>query len=237
MSGHSKWSTIKRQKGVTDKKRSALFSKLTKAIHVAIKEGGNDPEGNLKLRLAITKAKQANLPKENIKRAIRRDDAAKNREEIIYEAFGPGGSAFIIEAATDNKNRLLGEIKSILNKHLGKLAQPNSVSRLFASLGVITIPVNNLTKEKKEEMMLRLMDLGADDVTETTDNIKALFSRNAFDQAIERLNKEQIDFNIERGLKAQLPLIIVNDTKKTIDRLISLLKELDDVENIYTNVI
>lgn len=160
MSGHSKWSTIKHQKGATDQKRGAIFSKLANAISVAAR-GGADPDMNFQLRLAMDRARAANMPKDNIERAIERATGAGAGalEEIVFEAYGPGGTAFLIETASDNRNRTVGDIRATLNKYDGKLAESGSVAYLFKKRGQIVL--ENVDAEAAE---LAAIDAGAEDV-------------------------------------------------------------------------
>lgn len=164
MSGHSKWSKIKRQKGVVDAKRGQLFTKLAREISVAVRQGGADTEANFKLRLIMQKARDNNMPLENIDRAIKRasggtDGAALS--EVTYEGYGPGGSAILAQALTDNKNRTLSEVRNILSRGGGNLGESGSVTWLFESRGVIII---DGTKENAEEVALFAIDAGAEDV-------------------------------------------------------------------------
>lgn len=164
MSGHSHFSTIKHKKAITDAKRGQIFSKLSRMISVAAKEGGGDPETNPLLRQALEKAKEFNVPKGNIKKAIQRgtgDLKGIKLEKILYEAYGPGNIAIIIEGITDNKNRTKSEINQILNQHNGKLADPGSVKWMFARKGAITLPL--ASERKKEELELKAIESGAED--------------------------------------------------------------------------
>lgn len=168
MSGHSKWSTIKRQKGVTDQKRGQIFTKLSKAITLAVKQSGiTDPNSNFKLRLAIDAARAANMPKDNIDRAISRASGkdAANVEEQVYEGFGPGGFSVIVEAVTDNKNRTSSEIRSIFDKNGGSFATPGAVSYLFESKGEIAVEKN----KPLDDVFLVAAENGAEDVIESDD--------------------------------------------------------------------
>lgn len=238
MSGHSKWSTIKRQKGVTDQKRGALFSKLAKAIQVAVKEGGNDPESNLKLKLAVTKAKQANMPKDNIARAITRGggkDGEGSHKESVYEAFGPKGAALIINILTDNINRSAADIKRVLNKYNGKLAEKNSAYALFTETNTLDIPLPEASVEEKEKLMLDLMDLGAEDIKDEGQNITAVFHKKNFFSALKKLNEGGIHCQSNTSLIPLQPLKLKPEDKEKISKLISALNELDDVENVYSN--
>ena len=171
MSGHSHFSSIKRDKEITDKKRGKIFSKFSRMVSIAAKEGGKDPQTNAKLQTAIQKAKEVNMPKENIERAIKKGTgelAGENLEEVSYEGFGPGGIALIIDGITDNSNRTLGEIKSILNQNGGKMAGEGAVRWMFERKGVITISGNG---KSKEDLELMAIELGADDVKTSGENI------------------------------------------------------------------
>lgn len=164
MSGHSHYSTIKHKKAITDARRGQIFSKISRTISVAAREGGGDPETNPQLRLAIERAKEFNIPKENIKKAIQRGTGelkGVKLEKILYEAYGPGNIAIIIEGITDNKNRTKNEINQTLNQHNGKLADPGSVKWMFDRKGVITLP---LTSGKKEKLELKAIEAGAEDL-------------------------------------------------------------------------
>lgn len=165
MSGHSHWSTVKHKKAIADKKRGQIFSKISRTISVAAREGGGDPETNPQLRLAIERAKEFNVPKGNIKKAIQRGTGelkGVKLEKIFYEAYGPGNIAIIIEGITDNKNRTKNEINQILNQHNGKLADPGSVKWMFDRKGVITLPL--ASGQKKGELELKVIEGGAEDL-------------------------------------------------------------------------
>src|SRR6186713_332917 len=169
MSGHSKWSTIKRQKGANDAKRGALFTKVAREISVAARQGGGDPDANYRLRLAIEKARSVNMPADNIKRSIEKATGggeAEQFEEIVYEGYGPGGVAVIVEAATDNRNRTAAEIRSIFAKNHGNLASNGSVSYMFHRKGQIVVPSSSINEEKIFELAL---EAGADELTNQED--------------------------------------------------------------------
>ncbi len=178
MSGHSKWSNIKHQKGAADAKRGKLFSKISRLISVAVKEKGVDPESNPNLRAAIEKAKQANMPKENIERAIKRgagQTGEAQMEEVIYEAYGPAGVAIIIQGITDNKNRTLAGIKEILNRHQAKMAEAGSVRYIFRREGDEWIPNYQIEVEPKDKARLETLFEALDendDIQEIYSNLK-----------------------------------------------------------------
>jgi YebC/PmpR family DNA-binding regulatory protein len=240
MSGHSKWATTKRAKAATDAKRAVLFTKLAKAMTVAARQKGGDPETNFSLRLAIDKAKAANMPRENIDRAIKRGTGELQGaaiEELIYEGRGPGGTALIIKCLTDNKNRSAQEVKHVLTKHGGSLASPNAVMWQFAKKGVIRLENEQIAKKTPEELELMLIDLGADDITKETEGL-IVFSK------VENLQK------IKKGLENSGLIVeyaeieFVPKEKITLDPELTkkneeLFEELDateDVDDYYTNL-
>ena len=164
MSGHSKWSSIKRQKGAADAKRGQLFTKLGKEIAVAVRQGGSDPQANARLRLAIQKARDNNMPVDNIERAIKRASGssdATDLAELTLEGYGPGGSAILLQALTDNRNRTLSEVRNVFSRNNGNLGESGCVSWIFESKGIITADANNVDAE---ELALQAIDAGADDV-------------------------------------------------------------------------
>jgi len=237
MSGHSKWSQIKRQKAVTDKKKGNLFTKLAKTITIATKQGGPDPDSNFKLRLAIDKARSSNMPNDNIERAIKRGSGETGEntiEEVIYEAFGPGGSAIIIEATTDNKNRTTAEIRNILSKHQGNLGNSGSVIWMFDAKGVLRILKNNL--KNKEEFELNIIDAGAEDILEEEEGYSILTQPN--DLPIIKKAVKQLNISIESSEIEMVPKNKIAAQEKEINQLNKLFEELeanDDINNYFTN--
>ncbi len=236
MSGHSKWAKTHRKKGVADAKRGAIFTKLANAITIAAKELGGDPETNFKLRLAIEKARQGNMPKDNIERAIKRGTGELNGaqiEEIIYEGFGPGGVALIIETLTDNKNRTVASVKHALSKHGGNLGSSNSVMWMFERKGVMNI----LPKEQdKDELILKIIDLGADDVIEEDEGLTIYTKMENFKTIKENLERE--DLNTDYAEIEYVPkesVAVDESTKIKIEKLFEDLDNDDDVNNFYTN--
>src|SRR5918992_2935302 len=164
MSGHSKWSTIKRQKGATDAKRGQLFTKLAREITIAARQGLPDPDSNTRLRLAVDRAKAANMPKDNIERAIHRaagSGSGDQYEEVFYEGYGPGGGALMIQVQTDNRNRTVGEVRAVLTRAGGTLGENGSVGWMFDQMGLIEIPVGS---DDPDELSLLAIDAGASDV-------------------------------------------------------------------------
>jgi YebC/PmpR family DNA-binding regulatory protein len=240
MSGHSHYSSIKYKKAVTDAKRSKVFSKLSREITIAAKEGGGDSEINSKLRLAVEKAKQWNLPKENIERAIKRGTGeieGVKIESVIFEAYGPGGIAIIIEGITDNKNRTLAEIKQILNQHNGKLVSEGSVKWLFEKKGCLVITLTKETSTTKEELELMAIEAGAEDIYQHN-NILDVYTK------LEEL--ENIKKNLEeKGIKiesvsldwvAKEEISLNEKGKAACQELFEALDENESVQEIYSNL-
>lgn len=236
MSGHSKWETIKRQKKKEDLKRGKLFSKLSRAISVAVRTGGGpDPETNYKLRVAIDQAKEANMPKENIKRALSRGGGEEgDLEEAAYEGFGPGGIGVIVEVATDNRNRTSQEIKNLFERGGGNLAGPGAVSFNFEPKGVIVIK----TKEEKDDMMLDLIDLGVEDLEETEDGVEAYVSptkTSELKDKIEEKGYKVVSADLVRRPKLNKTVDGEEDAKKVLSFLEDL-EDHDDVQKVFADV-
>ncbi|MEK9167294.1 MAG: YebC/PmpR family DNA-binding transcriptional regulator [Patescibacteria group bacterium] len=228
MSGHSKWSSIKHQKGAADAKRGAVFSKLGNAITIAAR-GGADPETNFQLRIAIDKARAANMPKDNIERSIERGKggAASGLEEITFEAYGPGGTAFLVEAATDNRNRTASEIRHTLGNHGAKLADSGSVAYLFERKGVMALLANG----QAEEIELMAIDAGADDVE--TDSERVFIYTEPHD--LERVRKALAEkgFSIEEYALSWEPKTTIPITDpKIAEQVIKLSHELDNLDDV-----
>jgi len=237
MSGHSKWATTHRQKAAADAKKGATFTKLANAITVAARESGGDPESNFKLRLAIDKARTANMPKDNIERAISKGTGAgkdgANFEEVIYEIIGPAGTGFIVEAVTDNRNRTAAELKSILNKYGGTLGSTNSVAWNFQRRGVILVTATNLTEDDE----LKLIDAGAEEIQKNEAGWQIITSPEnlmAVAAKIKVLNfpikETSLVFISREEIEVTDPQI-----QEQIERLYNLITDLDDVNSVYTN--
>lgn len=235
MSGHSKWSTIKRQKGAADAKRSASFTKLAAAITIAAREGGGDPGGNIRLRLAIDKARSANMPKDNIDRAIKRGTGELGGaaiENLVYEAYAPGGVALIIEVNTDNKNRSVSDIKAILNKYNGKLAESGAVAYLFLRRGVMTVSGKSV-----EDLEEAAIESGADDY-EIVDDSLIVFTQPKDTMAVAKslevagLTVADVELRME-----SLSTIMITDDKtaQTLMAIVEKLEDLDDVSTVSAN--
>lgn len=240
MSGHSKWHTIRRTKGVNDQRRGQLFTKLARDITIAAREGGSgDPDLNFRLRLAIEKARANNMPNENIQRAIDRGLGKSNEaalEEIFYEGYGPGGVAILIEAATDNRNRTNSEVRATFNKNGGNPGEPGSVSWMFEQKGLITVDLSAV-KHDPDELQLMAIDTGADDVVvddETLEIYCDWTQLNAIRQAL--LDQGVPVANAEKMMRAKT--LIQPDEKDALAalRLIEKLEDLDDVQKVYSNL-
>lgn len=233
MSGHSKWATTKRQKETTDKKRSQLFTKLARAITVAAKQGGGDPETNFNLRLAVNRAKSANMPKDNIERAIKRgagDNADANYEEIIYEGFGPENISLIINVLTDNRNRIVSELKHFLNKNGGGLVSQGSVMWQFDKRGLIFCETKNLD-EKQESAII---ESGALDFSFDKNGLEILTEPNELEKVKKFLEKE--NFSISSSELTYIPK--EKQKVKNQDAWLKFtdqLEGLDDVNEYYSN--
>jgi YebC/PmpR family DNA-binding regulatory protein len=237
MSGHSKWSTIKRQKGVNDSKRSAMFTKVAREIAVTARAGGGDPDANYRLRLAIDKARSINMPAENIKRSIEKATGGGDEvqyEEIVYEGYGSGGVAVLVEAATDNRNRTAAEVRSIFAKTGGQLAGSGAVAWQFEARGLITVAREGADPD---EVALAAIDAGAADVDTETDPIEIYTEPS--DLLAVRKALEAAGVSVEDSESAmiakQTVTLDAEHVRKTL-RLVDLLEDLDDVQRVTTNV-
>jgi YebC/PmpR family DNA-binding regulatory protein len=236
MSGHNKWSTIKRKKGAIDAKRGKIFTKIIKEIIIAAKEGGGDPESNARLRLAVQNAKGANMPKDNIERAIKKATGsdAESYIETSFEGYASGGIAVFVECLTDNNNRTVASVRSAFNKHGGSLGTNGSLNFLFERKGVVTIKNSGLVLEDLE---LEMIDAGAEDFEVEGDTITVTCAKEDFGSINRKLNDLGIEIE-EAGLKR-----IPNDTKtidiesaKKVLRLIDTLEDDDDIQHVYHNL-
>lgn len=235
MSGHSKWSQIKRQKGAADVKRGAAFSKLTNAVILAAKKGA-DPDSNFSLKMAIEKARSANMPKENIERAIKRGTgelAGAVMEEAIYEAIGPNNIGVIIEVATDNKNRTNSEIKQVLNQFGGKIAGPGAVKYQFRRLGKLLVKKS----DDQEAQELALIEAGAEDFVEEDDMITCYTKPNELEQVKKALENQAMVVEEASLIWEPDNLVKIEDmvVAEKILKTMESLEELGDVVAVYSN--
>ena len=237
MSGHSHWSTIKRQKGAADAKRGQLFSKLSRAIIVAARMGGGDPESNLRLRYAIDKARQASMPKDNIERAIKKgtgEGGDANFEEITYEGYGPGGVALLVEVATDNRNRTASELRKIFERAGGKMASVGSVAWMFDRKGLIAVAADTVEEDRLIEIAL---EAGADDVKRSGNTFEITCEPNCLSQLQTALTENGIAVQTaELSQISKTPIDADPETAKKVLKLMETLDEHDDVQNVYTNM-
>lgn len=236
MSGHSKWASIKHKKSKEDAKRGKLFSKLIKEIIVAARMGGGDPQGNPRLRNVIERAKEANMPQENIERAIKKGTGelpGESYEECTFEGYGPGGVAILIEATTDNRKRTASEIRHIMSKHGGNLGEAGCVSWIFSKRGLITIDANKIDEDKLLDISL---EAGADDVRRVEDTYEIITSVNNFEKVRSALAAHNITYNsAEITFIPQTTIKLEGKEAEQMLRLMDALEEHDDIQHIYAN--
>jgi len=236
MSGHSKWSTIKRQKGANDAKRGAVFTKVAREIMIAARAGGGDPDGNFRLRIAMDKARSVNMPQDNIKRAIEKATGAGDGvefEEIVYEGYGPGGVAVLVEAATDNRNRTAADVRALFTKAGGQLAGSGAVAWQFEPRGLISVPKG---AADPDDVALTAIDAGADDVDTDGENIEIYTSP----ADLERVRKTLGDSGVaiesaEHAMVAKNTVEVDENRARQNLRLVEMLEDLDDVQRVTAN--
>lgn len=237
MSGHSKWATIKRAKGAADAKRGQMFTKFIKEISIAAKMGGGDPDSNPRLRTAILKARGANMPKDNIERAIKKGTGelgGSDYVELTYEGYGPGGVAILVETLTDNKNRAAANVRTIFSKTGGNLGATGSVAYMFARKGVIEYDAETVNED---EIMEVALESGADDVEAEDGVITVTTDPSAFEATLEALQAKGFE-----SLSASISMVpdtyqsVDEETTRKVLRLIERLEEDDDVQNVYSNI-
>lgn len=236
MSGHSKWSTIKRKKGATDAKRGKIFTRLAKEIIIAAKIGGGDPGANPRLRTAIAGAKSENMPKDNIEKAIKKGTGnleGVNYEEYTYEGYGPGGVAILVDTMTDNKNRTLPEVRSTFNKNNGNLGESGSVAWMFETKGIIAIDANETNEESLMEIAL---EAGADDIVNEDDIYEIYSEPSIFEDvrsAIENAGIKMLSAEITK--KPTTSIKLEGKEAEQVLRLVDKLEDLDDVQKVHAN--
>lgn len=238
MAGHSKWANIKRRKQAMDAKRGKLFTKLAREIQIAARLGGPDPDTNVRLRLALERARAANMPKENIERAIRRgaglEAGGEAFEEVVYEAYAPHGIALMIKAATDNRKRTVSEIRHILTKHGGSMGEAGSVAWQFEQKGYIVVPTEG---RDEEELFTMALEAGADDVEITDDVMEVYTTREDFAQVQQAL--KDMGLRVEEAELAWVPktrMTLPAEEALKVMKVIELLEDLDDVQKVYSNL-
>ncbi|CAN5768588.1 YebC/PmpR family DNA-binding transcriptional regulator [soil metagenome] len=231
MSGHSKWSTIKRQKGANEAKRGAVSTKVSREVIIAAREGGGDPDANYRLRLAIDKARAVNMPADNIKRAIEKatgGSATEQYEEVIYEGYGPGGVAILVEAATDNRNRTVADVRSLFARAGGQLAGAGSVAWQFEARGVVAIPRDGIDAD---DVALTAIDAGADDVDTESDDFIEVLSDPAHLEAL-RKSLEAAGVTVESAEVTMQPKQRIEVDSQVVRQNLRLLEQLEDLEDV-----
>jgi len=235
MSGHSKWATIKHKKAALDAKRGKAFTRIIKEITIAAR-GGGDPDSNPRLRTAVLAAKAVSMPADNIKRAIMRGTGELEGgqiDEIIFEGYGPGGVAILVDAATDNRNRTVSEIRHIFTKYGGKLGEQGSVSRLFDRKSQILIPQE---KADEEQLMNVVLDAGAEDIRNDGTNWEIISPPEAHDAVLQAIQKAGIETaSAEIAMIPQMLVKLEGKDAQTMLKLSEMLEEHDDVQNVYAN--
>jgi YebC/PmpR family DNA-binding regulatory protein len=236
MSGHSKWSQIKRQKGAADVKRGVVFTKMTREIMLAAREGGGSPEANFRLRLAIDRARAVNMPHANIERAIERatggGDGAQI-ESVVYEGYGHGGVSVMVEAATDNRNRTASEVRAAFAKHNGKLGESGSVQWLFEQKGIIEIDAGG---KSPDDVQLIAIDAGAEDVEVDGSLITVYTTPSAFERVKKSIEAGGIPVSsAEISMRPTTTVRVEGDRAQSVIRLVEALEELDDVQKVHAN--
>ena len=236
MSGHSKWSQIKRQKGMADVKRGATFTKMTREIMLAAREGGDDPEANFRLRLAMDRARGVNMPLANIQRAIDRATGGADGaqlESIVYEGYGPGGVSLMVEAATDNRNRTASEVRAAFTRHNGKLGESGSVQWLFEQKGVIEI---DAAGRDADEIELAAIDAGAEDVERDGSLVTVYTAPNRFERVKKALEDQKLKVaDAEISMRPSNTVRLEGDQAKKVIGLVEALEDLDDVQKVHAN--
>ena len=236
MSGHSKWSTIKRQKGANDARRGAIFTKLSREIIQAAKQGGSDPGMNFKLRLAIQRAKAQNMPNDNIDRAIAKGSGGGEGEqldEIQYEGYGPGGTAIIVAALTDNRNRTVAEIRHRFSRGGGNLGENGSVSWQFEAKGLIAIPVHG---KAPDDLAMLAIDAGAEDVDVQDGQVEVKTEPSSLEPVRKALESNGLEIeNADFALVPKMTVELEEKAAHQVLRLIEALEDLEDVQRVYSN--
>lgn len=239
MSGHSKWNNIKQKKGKQDAIKGKIFTKLGRELAVAVKEGGPNPETNAKLRYVITKAKASNMPNSNIDNAIKRASGEGNDKifyEIVYEGYGRGGVAIIVNALTDNKNRTASDVRHVFTKHGGNLGEPGSVAYNFSKKGVLVIEKEEY-KDREDEIMMEVIEAGAEDFKDYDEVYEIITDPSDFDKVNTKLEEMNIK-TIEAGIQSVPKLKVPSDDSlsESIEKLVEALEDLDDVQEVFTNL-
>lgn len=235
MSGHSKWSTIKRKKAAVDAKRGKIFTRLLREIQVAAKMGGASPDANPRLRSAVQAAKAQSVPNDNIDKAIKRGSGSLegvDYEEIMYEGYGPGGVAILVKTLTDNKNRTAADVRSTFSRYGGNMGSANSVAYLFKEKGIVSLPIGLVTED---ELLSLALDAGASDVKAEGDFWQVECEPTSFEQVRAALSKLSDKLEGEIRLAADTNTLVKGSDAQNLLKLLDMLDELDDVQNVVTN--
>jgi YebC/PmpR family DNA-binding regulatory protein len=236
MSGHSKWAQIKRQKGVADSRRGAMFTKLTREIIIATRAGGPNPDGNFRLRLAIQKARDSNMPKDNIENAIKKGSGTAEGvqiSELMLEGYGPAGVAVLVEATTDNRNRTVQEVRSIFAKYNGNMGEAGCVSWMFENLGVVTVETAGVDPD---ELALYAVDAGASDAREDKGLLEIYSAPSDFETVKLAVEKRKKPVSAEVTMVPKNTVSIPEKDALTTVKLLEKLEELDDVQRVFSNL-
>ncbi|HOJ78551.1 MAG TPA: YebC/PmpR family DNA-binding transcriptional regulator [Bacillota bacterium] len=238
MSGHSKWSTIKRKKEKTDQQRASIFTKVTREIIVAAKAGGGDPDNNFRLRMAILKAKEVNMPNDNIQRAIKRgtgQSESDNYEETFYEGYGPAGVAVLVQVLTDNRNRTASEMRYIFSRNNGNLGEAGCVAWMFDTKGLITVE-NESTNRTEEEMFELAIEAGAEDLQNNSEFYEIYTAATDLDAVRQLIEQNGIAIKSAELTKVpQNTIEVSGEQAQQVIKLIEALEDNDDVQNVYSN--
>jgi YebC/PmpR family DNA-binding regulatory protein len=237
MSGHSKWASIKHKKGAADARRGQTFTKIIKEISIAARLGGGDPDGNPRLRTAVLKARMANMPKDNVDRAIKKGTGeleGTTYSELTYEAYGPGGVAILIDVLTDNKNRTAAELRHVLARGGGNLSEAGSVSRLFKRKGIISY---NAADYKEDDILAVALDAGAEDVTKTGEAIEVMTEPEDFEKVLAALEKAGFKQQTAEVMRIAEAEVSLNEEKtRQALKLIENLEDHEDVQSVASNL-
>jgi YebC/PmpR family DNA-binding regulatory protein len=237
MSGHSKWSTIKRQKGVADARRGQLFTKLAREIIVSVRKGGANPDSNFQLRLAIQRARDNNMPLDNIERAMKRASGspeASELSEIILEGYGPGGVAILVKALTNNRNRTIQDVRRLLTRHGGSMGENGCVSWIFETKGVILVDNYN---QNSEELALLAIDAGADDVKTNENDIEIYTQPKDLEEIRKLISVKNKVLSTEIAQIPKTTMVLGEKESAQVINMIDDLEELDDVQYVYSNAV
>ena len=238
MSGHSKWANIRHRKGRQDAKKAKIYTKIGKEIMIAVKQGGNDPEGNARLKAVIQKARGVNMPMDNITRTIQKASGEMegvNYEEFVYEGYGPGGAAVMLDIMTDNRNRTAGEIRHLFSKYGGNLGESGCVAWMFDKKGLIIVDKENLNQDS-DEVMMTVLESGAEDMKEESESIEVTCLPEDLETVDTAVRESGLPVNVaEVTMVPQNTVALEGDDAEKMLKLMDALEDHDDVQNVYSN--